>query len=35
MSRLASIDARERFAREDIVSQYESLYRQSLPAQIT
>jgi len=35
MSRLATIDARERFAREDVVSQYESLYRQSLPAQIT
>jgi len=35
MSRLATVDARERFAREDIVSQYESLYRQSLPAQIT
>jgi hypothetical protein len=35
MSKLAAIDARERFGREEVVSQYESLYRQSLPAQIT
>jgi len=32
MSRLASTDARERFARDAIVSKYESLYRTSLPA---
>ena len=32
MSKLASSDARERFARDAIVSKYESLYRTSLPA---
>jgi glycosyltransferase involved in cell wall biosynthesis len=31
MSRLASVDARERFSRDAIVTQYESLYRTSLP----
>jgi N-acetyl-alpha-D-glucosaminyl L-malate synthase BshA len=31
MSRLASTDARERFSRDAIVTQYESLYRTSLP----
>lgn len=31
MSTLASADARERFARDAIVTQYESLYRQSIP----
>jgi glycosyltransferase involved in cell wall biosynthesis len=31
MSRLASIDARERFSRDAIVNKYESLYRTSLP----
>jgi glycosyltransferase involved in cell wall biosynthesis len=31
MSRLASSDARERFSRDAIVTQYESLYRTSLP----
>jgi glycosyltransferase involved in cell wall biosynthesis len=30
MSRLAAADARERFARDAIVSKYESLYRDSL-----
>src|SRR4051812_42872502 len=32
MSKLASTDARERFARDAIVTKYESLYRTSLPA---
>jgi glycosyltransferase involved in cell wall biosynthesis len=31
MSRLASTDARERFSRDAIVTQYESLYQTSLP----
>src|SRR5207253_5967151 len=32
MSKLASADSRERFARDAIVTKYESLYRTSLPA---
>jgi L-malate glycosyltransferase len=32
MSNLASTDARVRFSRDEIVTQYESLYRQTLPA---
>ena len=35
MSRLAASDARERFSRDAIVTKYESLYRNSLPAQTT
>jgi glycosyltransferase involved in cell wall biosynthesis len=31
MSKLASKDARERFSRDEIVTQYESLYQRSLP----
>jgi glycosyltransferase involved in cell wall biosynthesis len=31
MSSLAATDARARFSRDEIVTQYESLYRQSLP----
>jgi glycosyltransferase involved in cell wall biosynthesis len=31
MSKLASRDARERFSRDAIVTQYESLYQRSLP----
>jgi glycosyltransferase involved in cell wall biosynthesis len=31
MSKLASRDARERFSRDEIVTQYESLYQRSLP----
>jgi glycosyltransferase involved in cell wall biosynthesis len=32
MSRLAALDSRERFSRDAIVSKYESLYRESIPA---
>jgi L-malate glycosyltransferase len=35
MSNLASTDARVRFARDEIVTQYESLYRQTLPTTIS
>ncbi len=31
MSKLASSDARDRFSRDAVVTQYESLYRESLP----
>jgi glycosyltransferase involved in cell wall biosynthesis len=31
MSRLAAADARERFSQDAIVTQYETLYRTSLP----
>ena len=31
MSKLAAKDARERFSRDAIVTQYESLYQRSLP----
>jgi L-malate glycosyltransferase len=35
MSNLAGTDARVRFARDEIVTQYESLYRQTLPTTIS
>jgi glycosyltransferase involved in cell wall biosynthesis len=35
MSNLARTDARVRFARDEIVTQYESLYRQTLPTTIS
>jgi L-malate glycosyltransferase len=35
MSKLAAADARERFSRDAIVSKYESLYLNSLPARTT
>jgi N-acetyl-alpha-D-glucosaminyl L-malate synthase BshA len=35
MSKLAASDARQRFSRDAIVTRYESLYRNSLPAKTT